>query len=97
MQLLCLSRYRTAYVGLIEREHTYEWFKITRKGRLSRLKVYEKKDFEDLNHFKSILAKFVSSRNFFSAPLVLEHCTIEALDNIAGNSDLTADRKRVRE
>lgn len=88
MKLLSLTRYRSGYVGLIEREETYEWFKLTREGRFNQLKVYAKNDFEDGNHFKSVVAKFISSRNFLSPPLMLERCSIETLDDISDRCDL---------
>jgi hypothetical protein len=82
MLLHRLSKYRSGYTGLIERSNTYEWFKMTRSGRFNRLRVYQKEDFEEWAHFKSVVAKFVSTRGFFDPPIALESCSIRELDEI---------------
>lgn len=91
MQLHSLSKYRPGDVGLIEQAGTYEWFKVTRKGRFSRLKVYQKEDFEDWAHFKSVMAKFISARSFFTPPITLTSCSKEELDRITANCTSAKD------
>ena len=90
MQLHTLSKYRSGYVGLIERTGTYEWFKVTRKDRFNHLKVYQKKDFEDWAHFKSVMAKFISVRSFFIPPITLASCSLAELDKVTANSASTS-------
>ena len=82
MYLHRLSKYRSGYLGLIETASSYEWFKLTRQGRLNRLKVYPKEDFEDWEHFKSIMAKFVPGRSFFEPPIPMTFCSVQELDRI---------------
>ena len=73
-------------MGLIERAGTYEWFKMTRRGRFNRLHVYRKEDFEEWAHFKSVMAKFISSRSFFDPPVSLMVCSIQELDRITADN-----------
>ena len=82
MHLHTLSKCRSGYVGLLETAATYEWFKMTRKGRFNRLMVYQKEDFEDREHFKSIMTKFISGRRFFDPPIAVTSYSVQELDRV---------------
>lgn len=82
MELLLLRAYAGGYRGCVIDEHDYCFFQCRRKGSISRLKSYPKKDFSDLNHFILMMQKFVSPPAFIQPPIPIAALTIKELDRV---------------
>jgi len=83
MRIISLRPYVNGYTGFIEDEQSYAYFSFPRKGKLTRLIIYNKSDYADYGHFLGGITKFFPLSTFLKEPVPLKSCTIAELDRIS--------------
>jgi hypothetical protein len=80
MELLYLRAYGSGYRGCVIQSDGYLFFQCSRKSGLKKLKGYPKTDFDDLDHFKAMMQKFITPPSFLKPPIAITALSMEELD-----------------
>jgi len=86
MKIIALSSYRSGYTGIIEEEERYVFFHASRRGTAKTILEYSKADYTNLDHFQSVITKFVPRTFFLAKPLTIQSLTIPELDALEGKT-----------
>lgn len=73
LTILSLKAYAAGYTGILEQSDAYVLFYLTRTGRYKKLRTFDKSDFTNLSHFKSVITKFIPARSFLETPVGIEN------------------------
>ncbi len=82
MELLVLKAYASGYRGCALDDRQYFFFQYSRKKGLKILQRYLRSDFEDLEHFIGVMAKFLSLSAFILPPLPISGLTENEMDRV---------------
>jgi hypothetical protein len=88
MQLLTLQSYPAGFRGCLIDERKYCFFQFRRKDGLKILKSYSKSEFTDLNHFVSMMQKFMTPSAVIRPPIDISDFTFAELERIANQLSL---------
>jgi len=83
VKVIALKSYRTGYLGFLEEPGHYVFFSCARHGAIKRVKSYDKTDFFNLDHFLSVITKFVPRRFFLEEGVEIGTLSARELDQIS--------------
>ena len=83
MHLLTLHSYASGFRGCLIDDRKYCFFQFRRKDGLKILKSYSKSDFNDLNHFVSMMQKFMTPSSVMNPPVEISELTFSELERVA--------------
>jgi hypothetical protein len=84
LRVFGIKAYQTGYAGFLERENEYVFFSFSRRKKFKTIAVYEKSQYTSLNHFKSVMSKFVPAAMFLNQPIRIFEMTAEELGRVNG-------------
>ena len=76
-----LKKYRHGYIGFVETDHRYFYFHFSRDS-YKVLQSYSKEEYENSDHFISVMRKFVHATFFFRRPKPIKAITADVLERI---------------
>lgn len=76
-----LKKYRHGYISFVETDHRYFYFHFSRDS-YKVLQSYSKEEYENSEHFISVMRKFVHATFFFRRPEPIAAITADALERV---------------
>jgi hypothetical protein len=83
VKVIALKSYRTGYLGFLEEPDHYVFFSCARNGTIKRVKSYDRADYFNLDHFLSVITKFVPRRFFLEEGFEIATLSARVLDQIS--------------
>jgi len=82
MKIIALKAHARGYHGCLLDDEGYMFFQYSRNGRLRKLKRYPAGDFEDENHFRAMMAKYMHLSAFLDPPATIDALSLAELDRV---------------
>ncbi len=83
MEILVLKRYSSGYRGCVIDSRYYSFFQFSAKKGLKILHRYPQSDFENIEHFVGVMAKFLSLSAFILPPITIADINAGELERVA--------------
>jgi len=81
MKILGLVTHQSGYMGFLEEENQYIYFRLSAK-QVRNLQVYDKASFNDRSHFIGLMSRFFPATAFYKAPVPIADLSMEELDRV---------------
>ncbi len=82
MEILVLKSYASGYRGCVLDDREYLFFQYSRKRGLKILQRYRRSEFENLEHFIGVMAKFLSLSAFILPPQPISGLTEGEMERV---------------